>query len=455
MRTTADIPASLAEVDAGFLTRALREAGVLGDADSAGVRTFDTRIIGEGAGFMGEVARISLQYTAADPVVVLNAPASVILKIPTASRNRGIGQLLGVYEREIRCYACLQTRLGVRTPRVYFAGLSVADKPERVLKLARLVNRLPLWGVKLAYLLINFLMQVQATAGANWLVSKLPSGGRVRRKYVLLLEDLGDLRQGDQVAGCSRQDVLTVLDGMARLHANFWDSPVLDDYPWVIPMRDGAMAAQVVYLKALPHFLAAYEDSLTAHHLTLLHWLRAHGVELIEAISVPPLTLLHGDFRLDNLCFAGKTEDHDEEIVLFDWQTLLRGSPGMELANFLGASIELGSQLRKTPTDTQSSMLALVDYYGRKLREYGVEIAPDRLHWAYQAGMLLHLHRIVPAQFQQVLDLSGERGQQLMTIWVRRVLSHLDGIDADQLMRCRPSGTDSRLISPATSAVIS
>ena len=42
--------------------------------------------------------------------------------------------------------------------------------------------------------------------------------------FVLVLEDLGRLRNADQNIGCSVSDAETVIDGIARHHTHWWDS---------------------------------------------------------------------------------------------------------------------------------------------------------------------------------------------------------------------------------------
>lgn len=54
------IPLSLSEVTAEYLTDALRSAGVL---PSGSVTQFQSRVIGEGAGFMGDVVDLSVTYS--------------------------------------------------------------------------------------------------------------------------------------------------------------------------------------------------------------------------------------------------------------------------------------------------------------------------------------------------------------------------------------------------------
>jgi aminoglycoside phosphotransferase (APT) family kinase protein len=48
-----------------------------------------------------------------------------------------------------------------------------------------------------------------------------------------------------------------------------------------------------------------------------------------------PFSLVHGDYRLDNLMFGA-----DGAVTALDWQTLTIGPPLQDVAYFLGTSVE-------------------------------------------------------------------------------------------------------------------
>src|SRR5690606_23180614 len=99
--------------------------------------------IGQGVGILGELARVTLTYSAPEP----KGPKTLIAKIPTADPGgKGIAQMLGFYEKEVRFYTEVGDTIGVRTAHNYFA----AGDPANV-------------------------------------------------RYVILMEDLGGLALGDQV----------------------------------------------------------------------------------------------------------------------------------------------------------------------------------------------------------------------------------------------------------------
>jgi hypothetical protein len=94
----------------------LRDAGTL--AASERVVSFELQRIGEGRGFAGQLARISLRYEPAS----VNAPATLIAKF--ASDHAGTLETMRSidgYAREVRFYRELAPVIGLGTPRCYFA----------------------------------------------------------------------------------------------------------------------------------------------------------------------------------------------------------------------------------------------------------------------------------------------------------------------------------------------
>lgn len=394
------IPLLRQDVSADFLTRALSEIGLL---QNQTILNVDARVIGEGAGFMGEVVDIQLTLSPEAGA----APRAVIVKIPTALKNRRVGQTLGVYEREIRFYRELQPELAIRTPRHYFSAMDVTRDPADVIKLFRLLSKMPLWLIRLLIPL------------SNWL------NGRTLLHYILVIEHLGEYRAADQVSGCSPNDAKMALRTMAKMHAQFWNSNRFHEFPWLIPLEYAAKPVQMLFLDAVDDFKAE-NSHLGPTVMALLDWLKKHYFELVAAMATRPKTLLHGDFRLDNLCF----DDQADEAILFDWQTVAIGSNGSDLAYFLSAAVD--TDAGDDPTED------LLAFYRTELASHGVLVSEAELKWEYECGLVAVLHRCVPAMYQDMLDLGEGRGNQLIDTWIRRVVKKLGCVDPDRLLEGPP-----------------
>ena len=150
-----------------------------------------------------------------------------------------------------------------------------------------------------------------------------------------------------------------------------------------------------------------------------------NGMALTEMLGAEPRTLLHGDFRLDNLCF----DDNTGEVVVMDWQTMLTGSAGGDIAYFLSASVPQGAG-RAVIDD-------LLEHYRDCLAENGIEVSRAWLHWQYEAGMLSTLYKISQAASQQNLDIGVERGPELIQGWIDKILDKLEDVDLDTLLTRR------------------
>jgi hypothetical protein len=278
--TTTPLPAGLDEITPEWLTAALRARGLL---TGARVRAVRADVVGEGAGFIGIVARLAIDYEG-DAAA---APRSCIVKLPSADPgSRQVGQLYGLYEREVRFYADLARDVGIDTPGCY---LAVHD----------------------------------ADTGAS----------------LILLEDLHRGTFGDQVGGCSLAQARLAVECIARLHARWWQSPRLAELPWLGHGPDlvrgaMAMAYDACWEPCLARAGTLAPPSLVAAGPTLGRRILA----ALDQLPDRPLTLIHGDYRLDNLFFAAAPE---RPLTVCDWQSPNRGWASYDLAYFVTTSLPI------------------------------------------------------------------------------------------------------------------
>jgi hypothetical protein len=344
--TEISIPANPSSVTPEWLTAVLRRSGVL--HDGASVASIELEPLGAGVGVMGELARVRLSYDQAVPA----APASVIVKSPTsAEENRAQGVGLGMYEAEIRFMRDLDHRTPVRTPTVYFADI------------------------------------VSGTA-----------------EFVVVMEDLGHLTMGDQVEGVTVEQARDAVETMADMHAAWWGKVQAPDLEWV---------PSVVHarIEGLSQMWPALWAGFTAKQASVLP---EGGLEAGTAISTNfwaimnhiarwPWTLLHQDYRVDNLFFdAG---NRDQPVVVIDWQGIGRGPGIYDLCYFLGGSL--------TIEDRRASERELVEAYHARLIHRGITDYPlDTLWHDYRFGHLTSCSTavLVGATF----DLANERGLALV-----------------------------------------
>jgi len=402
MKILKNVPFSREEIDPAWLTSALRDSGVIAEEEVVDVTH---RVIGEEAGFLGEVAILNLKYS--DPAST--APASMVLKIPTALKNRVMGQLMGVYEKEIRFYNQLQPELSIRSPRHYYSALSAADDPGVVLERLKKLDQQPIWVIALLAVVMR------------WLFGLMP------RRYVLLIEDVSHHRLGDQSQDSSDDDVERALTTLARLHGQFWGSEALDKMSWISPVDLTGKLIEIANKQAIKKYREANAASLSDSQYKLLDWIEANGLELTALQGRHPRTLLHGDFRVDNLCF----DDTVGEAIVLDWQTMVSGSGGMDLAYFLSNALPLEA--------SEERVNELIEFYRQGLAREGVEISFERLRWLYELGMLSMLQKIAPIMFQEQLELGSERGPEVMQGWVNKTYRRLESVQYLDILARNPA----------------
>ncbi|MDE2934196.1 MAG: phosphotransferase [Chloroflexota bacterium] len=387
------IPERIEDLTPEWLTTTLRQGGHLGSA--ASVTSAEREILGEGEGFMGDIVRLKLSYEGGA------GPASVVAKMPRLE-NRAFGELVGVYERESCFYEEFSHTVPVALPRLYHSDFdrnAVSDRQKGTLSLA---NRLP-----------KRLMP-RVTRMALW------AAGRRKRRYLLLLEDLGDATSGDQLAGTDADLCAVVLRSIAEMHAALWESPALEDRYWLVPLAGDSRVRQSMFLEMLGTFQERHPELFDEEFERVVTWVGENGVETIERMQQEaPETFVHGDLRLDNLVFRG------DEPVFFDWQAIRRGPAAYDVAWFLsGASDDL------TPEDE----VELLRTYHAALEEHGVRGYPfEAFERHYRLGLLTTVQTL---GLLTILDIGvGEnRGADMARAWVRRLRARLETIDLDQVL---------------------
>ncbi len=230
MTAPAGVPARIDDVDAGWLEQ------VLGGPFSSVV----VEPLGDGAGFLGDLARARL-------VDAEGTERRVVIKVPTADPGgRRVGRLLDVWRREHLFYSELAGDLDGVVPRCLHAG---------------------------------------ADPGAD--------------RWVLVLEDLAPLRSVDPLIGMDVGDVAAVIDVLAALHARYADGA--GTTPGWVPsigadtadLLAGAVRGAIKrwregFAEDIP---PGFADQLAAYDLG--GWLVAQ--------SRRPLVMAHADVRIDNL----------------------------------------------------------------------------------------------------------------------------------------------------------
>lgn len=320
------IPQSTAQLTPSWLTEALLADGAIGG--NTAVSSFEAETVGEGVGFIGLLARLHLHYNGNAE----SAPRTIIAKFPSQAEGaRAIGNLYGVYEREVRFYAEIGDDVGLTTPHCYHSAMDVESD-----------------------------------------------------QYLLLLEDLAASgRVGDQVAGCSEEEALLAVRELATFHAIRWDSPKLHEITWLPRGSDLVRASmQALYPQASKAFMEEFGERLTAEIATEMATLDQRILASLPELETRPETVIHADYRLDNMFFGAAGAPY--ELAVFDWQVTNRSNGPYDLAYFVSGCM--------APEPRRACERRLIQAYHDVLLERGVRDYPfDELMEDYRRSLVLAL----------------------------------------------------------------
>ncbi len=269
-----------------------------------------------GTGQMAHNERIHLEYAHASD----DAPASLVGKFPSPSEESRASGARGGYRAETRFYTDLANELPIVTPVCHYGAIS----------------------------------EDQST-------------------FTLLLEDLAPKRQGDQIRGASDDEIEAAVRNLAGLHAPYWGDPSIEELDW---MAAGIGDEYALYIEmGTPAFIDRYKERLAEDDIEVLQAFAA-GVKNWTARRPETKTLVHGDYRLDNLMF--ETDAAGVRVAAVDWQTLSVACGGQDLAYLLGNS--------SPPEQRRAHETRMLEAYREAMAGHGVELSAEQVHADYVYG---------------------------------------------------------------------
>jgi aminoglycoside phosphotransferase (APT) family kinase protein len=336
------IPRTLVEITPAWLTNALREHGCLAEAT---VQAVAAQSVGAEFGFLDCLARLRLTYDRIEN----GAPASVIVKLPTADElHRNIGNFYSAYEREIRFYREVAPHSPIRVPRTFCLAMD-----------------------------------------------------READAYLLVMEDLGSLTPGDQVQGLTADEAHAGVEAIGRFHATWWESPRLATLDWM-PTRNFRAAR---YQSMWPKFRETIGPQLSPAAVALGERLNERLESLLQKIEAGPRTIVHSDFRADNLLFDGPS------VAVLDWQLAIRSHGALDVARLLCGSLPSGDRARREAE--------LVRHWHDALAAGGVkDYSFQQAFEDYRLAAFLCLY--YPVTIHEAEEAGGRRGTALAHAQIER-----------------------------------
>jgi fructosamine-3-kinase len=284
-------------ITASFLTEVLAD-----QLDGATVASVSAS--GVGTGQVSDTWRLELRYTGPSPL-----PASMIAKVPAADQaSRAAAAAFRTYEVEASFYQQLARSLPVRLAHCFYAGYD-QDADD----------------------------------------------------YLVLLEDHSAAVTGDQIAGLRPADAADAVSELAALHAAGYGRAELAALSWLNRSReDGARVLAATLARLYPGFRQRYASELEPGTMELIEAFLPRAESYLAATD-EPRTLVHGDFRADNLLFG------TGRPVVLDWQTVGYGAGLSDLSYFLASSLPVATRRRYEE--------ALVRHYHAELSRHDIKLA--------------------------------------------------------------------------------
>ncbi len=332
-----------------WLTQALQDKGALGRGTK--ITKLERAQVGEGVGMMSELSRLIPTYAGNAE----SAPRSFIAKYPSQNpTNRQVAMSYNLYEREVRYFAELDPLTSACCPAIYLAELD----------------------------------------GEN---------------FILLMEDMADYEVGDQIVGATLAQTELAIDELTKLHAAFWNK--VSHIEWIPHVSNSYHATNMQKLAA-----TGWDNMVSIFGAFIPEHVRAMKDDFLGSVPAlqartdrPPITLAHGDFRMENFLYGTKSEHHPMAII--DWQGPLLGRGMQDVTLLLGQSTQ--TEVRR------SHERDLLHRYLNGLRSLGV--VDYDFDEAWDDYRYTHLHNWTYATVVSgALDASSERAFSWMSQMIKR-----------------------------------
>jgi hypothetical protein len=328
------------------------------------------RLTGQPA-FNANVWRIYLAYDPPQP----HAPTSLIAKLPTVQTElHERATILQPGARENWFYCVAAPRSPVLTPRCYYQAIDDATG-----------------------------------------------------QSVLLLEDIVS-PIGSQLVGATLGQARIALDSLARLHAAWWLAADSIEIQELMRLIAGNWSEEQNLVGEL--YDAAWPQFLRQAIVPISEEARQVGAAIVGNITAvdalidrAPKTLVHGDYRLENIHFGER--NGQAACWIIDWEDVFFGSGMVDVAWFLGGCL---------PVALGAHEMSLLRHYHQALLDGGVAgYSWEQCLDDYRCGMCSSfIQGVLSATLAEDAD---EAARQLAQVVARRFMAAAERLQLSQLLK--------------------
>jgi hypothetical protein len=315
-----------------------------------------------GTGKMGDNARYILAYDGP----CSSAPVTLIAKFPAADEQaRAMAGAQGAYYNEVMFYRHLAPGTTMCTPALYATEVS-----------------------------------------------------EDRTEFLILMEDMAPAEPGSQLVGESREHAELALREAAKLAAAYYGNEEIGalDYVMAAARDDGGAFGQALMEQNWPGFLDRFGAGLSSDCIAFGDRYAQNHAHFVTRFQGPK-TLVHGDFRSENILFHGAT------ATIVDWQTLGESSALADAAYFLGGSVEMENR-REWEKD-------LIENYRCYLEEEGVTLSAQDCWEQYREYAM---HGLMITVLGACFTAPAERSDRMFLAMIQRHLQQCVDLDAGEFL---------------------
>ena len=344
----------------------------LGSVLDQDVTRIEIEQIGSDTGFAGSVFRVHLESSAAHRVL----PESVIWKAHSGHRpTHRLLKRLGAYATETAFFRSLAPHTPL-APRPYYAEYD-------------------------------------------------PDSGTT----CIIQEDLGRLRAGNQISGCTLRESSDVMVALAGLHSTFWTACHKHRLRTIPSYGSGARLFQRLHTRSWDRLRSS--GVAPSELVEAAEGIAPHVAAIKAHLSRPPVTLLHGDARSDNLFFGPAPAG---SVRLIDWQAARMGRCAYDVAYFLSTSVPTWTRVQEQD--------ALITEYLEALSAAGVD---RRTPAEFMRDLRIALLDVVTfvGIIAATLDFGSPRGLELSRVIMSRLSAAIEDNEALEVLdRLMPEGPE-------------